>query len=640
MSGKFRRILSLILTLAMVLSNALSVNAFAEETPHVHSYVEDESSEATCTEGGYTKYICACGDTYTENVEALGHQKVDNEAVAATCTESGLTEGAYCSVCGEVFKGQTIVDALGHTPDEAKVENNHAATCAENGSYDKVVYCSVCKVEISRETVTVSATADHAPADAVVENNVEATCTAPGSYDNVVYCSVCNAVISRDTVEVEVLGHTAGEPKTENEKKPTCTAAGSYDSVVYCSVCNAEISRTSVEGASALGHAAGTVNVENEVSATCTTNGSCDNAVYCTVCGEELSRESKTVDALGHSYDTVVTAPTCTGKGYTTYTCSVCGDTYTADEVAALGHTEVTDTAVAPTCAETGLTEGKHCSVCNEVLVAQTVVAALSHTEVIDAAVAPTCAETGLTEGKHCSVCNEVLVAQTVVAALSHTAGEPIVENNVAPTCTTAGSYDSVVYCIVEDCKAEISRETITVDELGHTAEVVAAVPPTCTATGLTEGSKCSVCGGVLVAQEEVPTVEHTYVDGVCACGDTIVVEPSYAAKIEETNFTSLEEALSAADDDDEIYLLSDVVLEEALTIDKEIKLYLESKTITNIIEEEKKPLFEGALLKITAKNVIVTNGYIVASEDEVAVYVEADCEPDISAIVTGHIHT
>ena len=65
------------------------------------------------------------------------------------------------------------------------------------------------------------------------------------------------------------------------------------------------------------------------------------------------------------------------------------------------------------------MTEGKHCSVCNKVLVAQETVAA-RHTEVTDAAVAPTCTETGLTEGKHCSVCNEVLVKQEPVAALDH----------------------------------------------------------------------------------------------------------------------------------------------------------------------------------------------------------------------------
>ena len=58
-------------------------------------------------------------------------------------------------------------------------------------------------------------------------------------------------------------------------------------------------------------------------------NGSCE------VCGAVVSRE---ILPKGHQYEAVVTAPTCTEGGYTTYTCSVCGDSYVDDHTDALGH--------------------------------------------------------------------------------------------------------------------------------------------------------------------------------------------------------------------------------------------------------------------------------------------------------------
>ena len=129
------------------------------------------------------------------------------------------------------------------------------------------------------------------------------------------------------------------------------------------------------------------------------------------------------VPANGHDYETVVTAPTCTEKGYTTYTCA-CGDTYVSDYVNAKGHTEVIDKAVAPTCTATGLTEGKHCSVCNTVLVAQTVVPANGH-DYETVVTAPTCTEKGYTT--YTCACGDMYTADSV-AELGHTDGEWIID--------------------------------------------------------------------------------------------------------------------------------------------------------------------------------------------------------------------
>ena len=67
---------------------------------------------------------------------------------------------------------------------------------------------------------------------------------------------------------------------------------------------------------------------------------------------------------MGHAYDSVVTDPTCTEAGYTTYTCSKCGDSYTEEGEAALGHSYESVTADA-TCTAAGYTTYT-CSGCGD----------------------------------------------------------------------------------------------------------------------------------------------------------------------------------------------------------------------------------------------------------------------------------
>ena len=210
-----------------------------------------------------------------------------------------------------------------------------------------------------------------------------------------------------------------------------------------------------------------------------------------------------TVSTGTHTYTPVVTAPTCTEEGYTTHTCIGCDKSYVTDTTPATGHSEKILSAVAPTCTEAGLTEGKQCTVCQTITVAQTTVDALGHTEKTLSAVAPTCTEAGLSAGKQCTVCQTITVAQTIVDALGHT---EVTIPGTAPTCTTAGITDGK-QCTV--CGTTTVPQT-EAPATGHTEKVLDAVAPTCTETGLTEGKKCSVCGTATVEQTTVNALGHT----------------------------------------------------------------------------------------------------------------------------------
>lgn len=78
----------------------LVVNVTAD-APHTHTYTEEIIRQATCTEAGEIKYTCACGDTKTETIAALGHSYIDT-VVAPTTAAQGYTRH-ICSRCGHTY---------------------------------------------------------------------------------------------------------------------------------------------------------------------------------------------------------------------------------------------------------------------------------------------------------------------------------------------------------------------------------------------------------------------------------------------------------------------------------------------------------------------------------------------------------
>ena len=419
-----------------------------------HTEVIDEAVDATCTTTGLTegKHCSVCDEVLVAQnvVDALGHTEVIDEAVDATCTTTGLTEGKHCSVCGEVIVAQEEIAALGHTEviDAAK-----APTCTETGLTEGK-HCSVCGEVLVAQTVV--AALGHTE---VIDAAVAPTCTATGLTEGK-HCSVCGEVLVAQE-EVPALGHTE---VIDEAVAPTCTATGLTEGK-HCSVCNEVlVAQTVVD---ALGHTHGAVQVENASEANCLFEGSYDNVSYCTVCGEEVSRETVTVPKTSHKFEVVeIIWSDADGN----YTCKVKGECRTFG------------------CEETTTVDASNIT-----------------TEVEDA----TCTEDGKT------VCTATFTEAWVatqtktypISAKDHSAAEAVVENCVESTCTVAGSYESVVYCSV--CKAEMSRTKVDLALAAHTEEILVAVAPTCTTTGLTEGKKCSVCGEILKAQVEIPA-KHT----------------------------------------------------------------------------------------------------------------------------------
>ena len=288
-----------------------------------HNWTLLDSVDPTCLTLGYDRYLCVdCGKIEKRDYEAaLGHAYQSIVIRDATCETPGKVL-EICERCGEVKESTT-----------PKGEHEFSVTtipptCTSPGYTQRE--CAVCG---ERHIEDITAALPHN----YVAKVTPATCEGGGKTVHI--CEGCGSSFVTDYTDP--LGHSWDEGTEVTGS--TCTGEGLME--YRCVRCDYH----RLEGDAAAGHVPGEV-------ATCTT------PQLCTKCGAVI------VNALGHDYQEEVTAPTCTEMGYTTYTCSRCGDTYKGDYTDAAGHKPgdwIIDQE--PTTDSEG-SKHKECTVCGETL--------------------------------------------------------------------------------------------------------------------------------------------------------------------------------------------------------------------------------------------------------------------------------
>ncbi len=321
------------------------------------------------TDGSYNLYGFAVTAVEADTGELLAPSIIEVRSLSATSVKLSWTTVANAQVY-EVWRGRekegayTMVEAVADTTftDEGLTENTtyfykirarngevyseysdavQIATLIHTHRYESTVTPPTCTeggytthtCTICGDRYTDEPTAALGHDFGAWRTVQEASCEEAGR--EVRTCTRCATEESR---EIAPTGHRYESEVTP----PTCTEEG-YTTHT-CTICG---DRYTDEPTAALGHDFGAWRTVQEAS--------CEEAGRevrtCTRCATEESRE---IAPTGHRYESEVTLPTCTEKGYTTYTCTVCGNHYRDKEVAALGHDFELISSREPTATEEG----------------------------------------------------------------------------------------------------------------------------------------------------------------------------------------------------------------------------------------------------------------------------------------------
>ena len=498
---------------------------YTEDIPMVEkTWHKGNTVAPTCTEQGYTVYICDQDSALTEKrdyTNALGHAwDAGTVTTAATCTKAGV-KTYTCTRNGCTETKTEEIAALGHKWDDGTVTT--PATCEAVG-----VKTYKCQNTGCTETKTEEIAAlGHKWDDGVVTK--EATYEEDG--ERTYTCQNDKTHVHKDVIPA--LGYTF----TETVVAPTCTEDG-----YTLHTCNENPAKTYKDTpVPALGHQY----KEVTTPATCGALGSVDNV--CERCNDK--QHVKNLPVTGeHQWDegVITKEPTATETGIKTYTCNVCKATKTEDIAKAHNHdyTRLGEIIEGPYCE----TEGKrwmYCSYegCNErVLMPVPAIGYhdwdTEHTECLKKA---TCTEKGTMrmhckrdashtmtydyggtghiwdEGVittpptydeygektlYCKNCNATKTEKVLPTKYTFTV------TVVPPTCTEDGY--TMHKCNEDD---SFSYKDNIVHSTGHRA-AKRVIEPTCKEEGRTE-IYCKVCGDVSSTFDFTPKKGHTWDNGV-----------------------------------------------------------------------------------------------------------------------------
>ena len=323
---------------------------FNTSIEHKNTYKFVESVPPTCTESGYDKYVCSCGcEKKVITSYAIGHDYQFSKEVEPTCTECGYKE-YICSVCGDTMIENTY--PLGHEFDDSGICNKCGMSEQYTGSCGNNTYWTY---DTDTNTLIISGLGYMNNYSYDYENNEINNDNRPWKE----FLTEIKTIIITD--EVSDIGTAAFFGCTNlvnvtigNDVYDIGAAAfGNCSSLTEIVIPDSVdyIETDAFINCSALEN----ITISNEIDHIygsafdgCTgltdvyySGSEADWAeIYIDEYNDDLLNATIHYNSTGaheHSYTAVVTPPTCTEEGYTTYTCT-CGDSFVGDYVPATGH--------------------------------------------------------------------------------------------------------------------------------------------------------------------------------------------------------------------------------------------------------------------------------------------------------------